>query len=199
VRPARLPDARYTATTMLLVLKVPTRGAMNAMGWSQATWRAATSACLRRSLTGIADRRFEGAAFVSTTAGTLKRVRAGGGFGPRGDALGVPGGSSGGRVGRHRRRPPSVRLQHRAERCGVAGLAARLGMRYLVVGRPRPSRPDVGLGPERLLPGTRALPPADDSRGLAEQITQRHASDPALSENPDQTTPQKRNRGAPAI
>ena len=35
VRPARLHDARHTASTMLLVLKVPTRAVMDVMGWSQ--------------------------------------------------------------------------------------------------------------------------------------------------------------------
>lgn len=35
VRPARLHDARHTAATMLLVLKVPTRAVMEVMGWSQ--------------------------------------------------------------------------------------------------------------------------------------------------------------------
>lgn len=35
VRKARLHDARHTAATMLLVLKVPTRAVMDVMGWSQ--------------------------------------------------------------------------------------------------------------------------------------------------------------------
>jgi integrase len=35
VRDARLHDARHTAATMLLVLKVPTRAVMDVMGWSQ--------------------------------------------------------------------------------------------------------------------------------------------------------------------
>jgi integrase len=35
VRPARLHDARHTAATMLLVLRVPTRAVMDVMGWSQ--------------------------------------------------------------------------------------------------------------------------------------------------------------------
>ena len=35
VRRARLHDARHTAATMLLVLKVPTRAVMDVMGWSQ--------------------------------------------------------------------------------------------------------------------------------------------------------------------
>lgn len=35
VRDARLHDARHTAATMLLVLKVPTRAVMEMMGWSQ--------------------------------------------------------------------------------------------------------------------------------------------------------------------
>jgi integrase len=35
VRLARLHDARHTAATMLLVLKVPTRAVMDVMGWSQ--------------------------------------------------------------------------------------------------------------------------------------------------------------------
>jgi integrase len=37
VREARLHDARHTAATMLLVLKVPTRAVMDVMGWSQAS------------------------------------------------------------------------------------------------------------------------------------------------------------------
>jgi integrase len=37
VRDARLHDARHTAATMLLILKVPTRAAMGVMGWSQAS------------------------------------------------------------------------------------------------------------------------------------------------------------------
>ncbi len=40
VRPARLHDARHTAATMLLVLKVPTRAVMDVMGWSQASMAA---------------------------------------------------------------------------------------------------------------------------------------------------------------
>jgi hypothetical protein len=34
VRPARLHDARHTAATMLLVLKVPVRAVMDVLGWS---------------------------------------------------------------------------------------------------------------------------------------------------------------------
>ncbi|HET9653731.1 MAG TPA: site-specific integrase [Kineosporiaceae bacterium] len=37
VRDARLHDARHTAATMLLILKVPTRAVMGVMGWSQAS------------------------------------------------------------------------------------------------------------------------------------------------------------------
>lgn len=37
VRPARLHDARHTAATMLLVLKVPVRAVMDIMGWSEAS------------------------------------------------------------------------------------------------------------------------------------------------------------------
>lgn len=37
VRPARLHDARHTAATMLLVLKVPPRAVMDLMGWSEAS------------------------------------------------------------------------------------------------------------------------------------------------------------------
>ena len=37
VRAARLHDARHTAATMLLVLKVPVRAAMDIMGWSEAS------------------------------------------------------------------------------------------------------------------------------------------------------------------
>jgi integrase len=40
VRPARLHDARHTAATMLLVLKVPTRAVMDVMGWSDASMAA---------------------------------------------------------------------------------------------------------------------------------------------------------------
>jgi hypothetical protein len=165
---------------MLLVLKVPTRGAMNAMGWSQATWRAATSTCPRRSSTGIADRRFESAAFVSTTAGTLKRVRANGGFGPRGDVLGVPGGPSAGAwadiVDVHRAFGSSIEPNTAAWLVWLLDWGCAI---WSLVDCRDPVGPMLGLGPERLLPGTRALPPADDSCGLAEQITQRHASDPA--------------------
>ena len=37
VRPARLHDARHTAATMLMVLKVPVRAMMDMMGWSEAS------------------------------------------------------------------------------------------------------------------------------------------------------------------
>jgi integrase len=37
VRDARLHDARHTAATMLLVLRVPTRAVMDVMGWSEAS------------------------------------------------------------------------------------------------------------------------------------------------------------------
>lgn len=37
VRPARLHDARHTAATMLLVLKVPVRAVMDVMDWSEAS------------------------------------------------------------------------------------------------------------------------------------------------------------------
>lgn len=37
VRPARLHDARHTAATMLLVLKVPVRAVKDVMGWSEAS------------------------------------------------------------------------------------------------------------------------------------------------------------------
>lgn len=37
VRPARLHDARHTAATMLLVLKVPLPAVMEIMGWSDAS------------------------------------------------------------------------------------------------------------------------------------------------------------------
>jgi integrase len=36
-RPARLHDARHTAATILLVLKVPIRAVMDVMGWSEAS------------------------------------------------------------------------------------------------------------------------------------------------------------------
>lgn len=37
VRPARLHDARHTAATMLLVLKVPPRAVMDVTGWAEAS------------------------------------------------------------------------------------------------------------------------------------------------------------------
>lgn len=37
VRPARLHDARHTAATMLMVLRVPVRAMMDMMGWSEAS------------------------------------------------------------------------------------------------------------------------------------------------------------------
>ena len=37
MRATRLQDARHTAVTILLVLKVPTRAVIDVMGWSQAS------------------------------------------------------------------------------------------------------------------------------------------------------------------
>lgn len=55
VRPARLHDARHTAATMLLVLKVPTRAVMDVMGWSQASMATRYQHVPVEVLTGIAD------------------------------------------------------------------------------------------------------------------------------------------------
>nr|WP_207386744.1 transposase [Frankia sp. Cppng1_Ct_nod] len=55
VRPARLHDARHTAATMLLVLKVPTRAVMDVMGWSQASMATRYQHVPTEVLTGIAD------------------------------------------------------------------------------------------------------------------------------------------------
>ncbi|HEY9411437.1 MAG TPA: site-specific integrase [Jiangellaceae bacterium] len=55
VRPARLHDARHTAATMLLVLKVPTRAVMDVMGWSQASMATRYQHVPAEVLRGIAD------------------------------------------------------------------------------------------------------------------------------------------------
>lgn len=55
VRPARLHDARHTAATMLLVLKVPTRAVMDVMGWSQVSMAARYQHVPVEVLAGIAD------------------------------------------------------------------------------------------------------------------------------------------------
>ena len=55
VRPARLHDARHTAATMLLVLKVPTRAVMDVMGWSNASMAGRYQHVPAEVLTGIAD------------------------------------------------------------------------------------------------------------------------------------------------
>lgn len=55
VRPARLHDARHTAATMLLVLKVPTRAVMNVMGWSQASMATRYQHVPPEVLAGIAE------------------------------------------------------------------------------------------------------------------------------------------------
>jgi len=39
----RLHDARHTAATVLLLLGVPERAAMEVMGWSHGRWRSGTS------------------------------------------------------------------------------------------------------------------------------------------------------------
>ena len=54
VRPARLHDARHTAATMLLVLKVPTRAVMDVMGWSNASMTGRYQHVPAEVLTGIA-------------------------------------------------------------------------------------------------------------------------------------------------
>ncbi len=54
VRPARLHDARHTAATMLLVLKVPTRAVMDVMGWSQASMTTRYQHVPKEVLSGIA-------------------------------------------------------------------------------------------------------------------------------------------------
>lgn len=55
VRPARLHDARHTAATMLLVLKVPTRAVMDVMGWSNASMTGRYQHVPAEVLTGIAE------------------------------------------------------------------------------------------------------------------------------------------------
>jgi integrase len=54
VRPARLHDARHTAATILLVLKVPTRAVMDVMGWSQASMASRYQHVPAEVLSGIA-------------------------------------------------------------------------------------------------------------------------------------------------
>ncbi|MDP9798316.1 integrase [Catenuloplanes nepalensis] len=54
VRPARLHDARHTAATMLLVLKVPTRAVMDVMGWSNASMAGRYQHVPAEVLNGIA-------------------------------------------------------------------------------------------------------------------------------------------------
>ena len=55
VREARLHDARHTAATMLLVLKVPTRAVMDVMGWSQPSMASRYQHVPKEVLKGIAD------------------------------------------------------------------------------------------------------------------------------------------------
>lgn len=55
VREARLHDARHTAATMLLVLKVPTRAVMDVMGWSQASMASRYQHVPKEVLRGIAE------------------------------------------------------------------------------------------------------------------------------------------------
>ena len=74
LRPARLHDARHTAATMLLVLKVPTRAVMNMMGWSQASMATRYQHLPAEVLTGIADQ----------VGGLLWQVRKSGDDGPAG-------------------------------------------------------------------------------------------------------------------
>ena len=54
VRAARLHDARHTAATMLLVLKVPTRAVMDVMGWSNASMAGRYQHVPIEVITGIA-------------------------------------------------------------------------------------------------------------------------------------------------
>jgi integrase len=53
VRKARLHDARHTAATMLLVLKVPTRAVMDVMGWSNTSMASRYQHVPTEVLTGI--------------------------------------------------------------------------------------------------------------------------------------------------
>lgn len=55
VRPARLHDARHTAATMLLVLKVPTRAVMDVMGWSHPSMAGRYQHVPAEVLTSIAE------------------------------------------------------------------------------------------------------------------------------------------------
>jgi integrase len=55
VRPARLHDARHTAATMLLVLKVPNRAVMDVMGWSDASMTGRYQHVPAEVLTSIAE------------------------------------------------------------------------------------------------------------------------------------------------
>lgn len=55
VRTARLHDARHTAATMLLVLKVPTRAVMDVMGWSNVSMASRYQHVPLELLLGIAQ------------------------------------------------------------------------------------------------------------------------------------------------
>ena len=56
VRAVRLHDARHTAATMLLVLKVPTRAVMDVMGWSNASMAGRFQHVPIEVITGIAGK-----------------------------------------------------------------------------------------------------------------------------------------------
>ena len=55
VRNARLHDARHTAATMLLVLKVPLRAVMDIMGWSEASMAQRYMHVPHEMVTAVAD------------------------------------------------------------------------------------------------------------------------------------------------
>jgi integrase len=73
VREARLHDARHTAATMLLVLKVPTRAVMDVMGWSQASMATRYQHVPIEVLNGIA-KQVEGLLWLPSSAGTDDRA-----------------------------------------------------------------------------------------------------------------------------
>jgi hypothetical protein len=79
VRPARLHDARHTAATMLLVLKVLTRAVMNVMGWSQASMAGRYQHVPVEVLTGIAGQT-GGLLWESESPATMARQGAGEGL-----------------------------------------------------------------------------------------------------------------------
>jgi len=66
IRDARLHDARHTAATMLLLLKVPDRAVMDIMGWAQVTMTKRYQHITTELTTMIADQ--VGGLYWSTTA-----------------------------------------------------------------------------------------------------------------------------------